>query len=83
MKSVSIRTLQHQMADVFALIAKGEEIQVTRHNKIIAQITPPITTKKRSASMPHFLERMRKEYPHKSIRDGLKDFLKNRHREEE
>lgn len=39
-KSVSIRTVQHQLAAVIAEVEKGAEIVITRHNRPVARLSP-------------------------------------------
>ncbi len=40
MKSVSIRTMQHQLAAVIAEVEKGGEIVITRRNQPVARLMP-------------------------------------------
>jgi len=40
MKTVSIRTMQHQLAAMIAEVEKGEEIVVTRRNRPVARLGP-------------------------------------------
>jgi len=58
MKTVSIREVQHGLKDVLARVSAGETVRITRHNRVVAELTPP---RRRAAlkkfAMPDFLAR--------------------------
>lgn len=41
MRQVSVRSLQRETASILEIVSRGEEIVVTKRNKIIARILPP------------------------------------------
>ena len=58
MKTASIREVQHGLKDVLAWVSAGETVSITRHHRVIAELTPP----RRRAStqkfaMPDFMAR--------------------------
>jgi prevent-host-death family protein len=40
MKTASVRDVQHHFSKVLAWVEKGEEVQITRRNKLVAKIVP-------------------------------------------
>jgi prevent-host-death family protein len=40
MKTASVRDVQHHFSKVLAWVEMGEEVQITRRNKLIAKIVP-------------------------------------------
>jgi prevent-host-death family protein len=40
MKKATIREVQHNLSKVLELVEDGEEVQVTRRNRIVAKIVP-------------------------------------------
>jgi prevent-host-death family protein len=40
MKTASVREVQHHFSKVLAWVEKGEEVQITRRNKLVAKIVP-------------------------------------------
>jgi len=69
MKTATVREVQHNLKGVLRQIADGETVEVTRSRRVVAWITPPRARKPKRFTMPNFLERMRREYPHRPISD--------------
>jgi prevent-host-death family protein len=66
MKTASIPYIRRHLSDVLALIEQGEEISITRRNKVVARIVPA-KRQPNKVKMPNFVERMRQNYPHKTL----------------
>lgn len=49
MKTASVRELRNNYARVLQWVARGEEVEVTRHGKIVARVVPPAGASSRSA----------------------------------
>jgi len=54
MKTASVRMVQHHLAEVLGWVEQGEEISVTRRNKVVARLVPP---EPRVVATPDFAER--------------------------
>jgi len=44
MRTTNIRELRHATATVLEWVKQGETVQITRRNKVVAVISPPIET---------------------------------------
>lgn len=42
MKSATVRELRNNYSKVLKWVAKGEEVEVTRHGKVVAKVVPPV-----------------------------------------
>jgi antitoxin (DNA-binding transcriptional repressor) of toxin-antitoxin stability system len=40
MKTASVRVVQHRLSEVLSWVESGEEVEVTRRDKIVAKIVP-------------------------------------------
>jgi prevent-host-death family protein len=58
MKTASVRDVQHHFSKVLAWVEMGEEVQITRRNKLIAKIVPA-DTQGRRVILPAFAARAR------------------------
>ena len=58
MKTASVREVQHNLNDVLAWVAQGEEVQITRRNKPVAKIAP-IYIETKPVQLPDFAGRSR------------------------
>ena len=58
MVKASIRKLQHHLSEVMRYVDHGEEVLITRRNKVIAKIVP-VTPDAGSVVIPDFAERAR------------------------
>jgi antitoxin (DNA-binding transcriptional repressor) of toxin-antitoxin stability system len=70
MKTATVREVQHGFRHLLTWIAEGESIQVTSRRQVVARIVPPPPSKSRRITMPDFVARMRREYPHAPATDG-------------
>jgi prevent-host-death family protein len=59
MKIATIREVQHHLSKVLAWVEKGEEVQVTRRNKVVARLVPAGTAGAAAVSLPDFAGRAR------------------------
>ena len=58
MKTASIREVQHGFKEVLAWVGAGETVTITRHNRVVAEISPPRRrTREKKFAMPDFLAR--------------------------
>ena len=56
MKKASIREVQHNLSQVLQWVHDGEEVEVTRHNRIVARIVPAEGSSKKP-KWPDFAKR--------------------------
>jgi len=61
MRTITVRTLQHELASVFDHVENGEEIHITRSGRMVARIVP--VPKRRRPKWPDFMRRLREAYP--------------------
>jgi prevent-host-death family protein len=61
MKKASIREIQHNFKSVLEYLDHGNEILITKRNKVIAKIIP--ATEQKKATLPDFYKRARKSFP--------------------
>ena len=54
MKVATVRDVQHNLSEVLAWVAQGEEVQVIRRKRIVARLIPP---EPQVATSPNFVER--------------------------
>lgn len=47
MKTATVREVQHRLASLLSRVQKGQEIAVTKHDKVIARIVPATRAKGR------------------------------------
>jgi antitoxin (DNA-binding transcriptional repressor) of toxin-antitoxin stability system len=47
MTSISVREFSHNPSAMFSRVENGETIEVTRHGKVIAVLTPPVARRSR------------------------------------
>ena len=67
MKTASVRDLRYRFPEVETLLREGEEIEITKHRRVIAHLVPVV---KRSTPRrrPDFLARLRKIYGDKVLK---------------
>ena len=58
MQAVTIRDLRYDFAKVEAWLADGEKIEVTKHGRPVAILSPPLTGKKRAFDIQAHRKRM-------------------------
>jgi antitoxin (DNA-binding transcriptional repressor) of toxin-antitoxin stability system len=56
MKVATVRQIQHNLAEVLAWVADGQEVQVFRRKRLVARLLPPGPE---AAKSPDFLARAR------------------------
>lgn len=72
MKRASIRKIQHHFSEVLQDIEAGEEVYITKRNKIIAKIIPQSEPEIGEVEYPNFTERAKKNLG-SGIRKSLSD----------
>ena len=60
MAKASVRDLRYKFPDVEDLLRQGEEVQITKHRRVIARLIPERDTK--LSQLPDFLARLKKIY---------------------
>jgi prevent-host-death family protein len=60
MRRASIREIQHHLSKVLRYVEEGEEVYITRRNKIIAKIVPQAEPATGDVEYPKFTERAKK-----------------------
>ncbi len=56
LKTATIREVQHNLSEVLSCVARGEEVAVLRHGKMVAKLVPPDP---RAPASPDFVARAR------------------------
>ncbi len=79
MKKASVRDLRYNFKKIERLLHLGEEIQITKHRRIIARLMPE--GKQFPIKMPDFMARMRAIYGNKPLKvNGAKLVAEDRNR---
>ena len=73
MKKTSIRELKHATSSVLALVSHGQSIEVTKHNRVVAVLTPPAKAKK--IVRPDFEARMQELWGNKALKTSWHDLI--------
>ena len=56
MKTATVRQIQHNLSEVLRWLEDGQEVEITRRNRVIARIVPAIG-QSRPLTWPDFVER--------------------------
>ncbi len=79
MKKASLRDLRYDFKKIERLLHQGEEIEVTKRQRVIARLVPEQTP--RSRQLPDFLGRLRSIYGDKALEtSGAELIAKDRDR---
>jgi len=65
MKTTTIRELRNNYAKVLRWVSAGEEVQVTRHGKVVAKVVPPPPVSARRLDWKESAAFNRADWPHK------------------
>ena len=65
MRRATVRDLRYRFPKVEDLLQSGEEIEITKRNRVIARLTPPPL--ERATRRPDFLARLKKIYGDKQL----------------
>jgi prevent-host-death family protein len=57
MKKASVREIQHHFSDILRRIEEGEEVCITKRNKIVAKIVPHSEIQREPVEYPDFVGR--------------------------
>jgi prevent-host-death family protein len=57
MKTATVRELLHNFSGVLRWVEEGEEVQISKHGKVIARLAPPHPARARKIQMPDFAAR--------------------------
>ncbi len=66
MQKVSVRDLRYRFSAIEDALRQGEEIQITRHKRVVARLLPPEPPA--MPEMPDFLGRMKKIFKGKVLK---------------
>lgn len=81
MKTITARSLHHQLAEVLTWVEEGEEVQITRHSKSIACIVP-VSLDKGSPSAEQIRNRWSRTIKGKHLPASIiKQVCEERHRD--
>lgn len=72
MKKATVRDLRYNFPKIERMLRAGEEIQVTKRNKVVARINPPWDEQ---PEMPDFLARIRKIFGDKVFEPSTAELL--------
>lgn len=75
MKTASIRELKHDTAAVLEWVDAGESVEVRKHGKLVAVMSPPPPPKKQGTSRPDFASRLKAIYGDKVMRTTATELL--------
>ena len=64
MKKASVRDIQHHFSNVLKYIEEGEEVYITKRNRIVAKIVPQNDMQNGPVEYPDFVERAKKICTH-------------------
>jgi prevent-host-death family protein len=70
MKTATVRDVQHHLSKVLDWVEKGEEVQITRRNKLVARIVPANAPKTR-ITLPAFTARARQIWGEAPVGNSL------------
>ena len=73
MRKASVRDLRFGFKKIERLLHQGEQIQITKHRRVIARLVPEDVHS--AAQMPDFLERLRDIYGHKMLEISGADLI--------
>ena len=68
MKQATLRDLRYNFNHIATLLQSGEEIQITKRNRVVARVLPPEVPQllpevlKRNVQMPDFMARLKEMY---------------------
>lgn len=60
MNKASVREVQHHFSDILQRIKEGEEVYITKRNKIVAKIVPHNEIRQEPVKYPDFVARAKK-----------------------
>jgi antitoxin (DNA-binding transcriptional repressor) of toxin-antitoxin stability system len=75
MKTASIRELKHDTAAVLEWVGAGESVEVRKHGKLVAVMSPPSPPKNHRSSRPDFAARLKTIYGDKVMRSTAMELL--------
>jgi antitoxin (DNA-binding transcriptional repressor) of toxin-antitoxin stability system len=62
MKTATVRDIRHDFARVLSWIEDGEQVEITRHKRVVARLVP-VKSKPRTIKWPDFAARRKKTFP--------------------
>ena len=75
MKTASVRDLRYRFSGVEHLLREGEEIQITKHKRVIAHLVPVRPQMATLHDRPDFLKRLRKQFGNKIFKPSGAELL--------
>jgi len=77
MRRVSVRELQQQLRRVLDLVQRGETIEITKRNKVVARLSP-MRAERKPAPWPDLEARARRTFGDRVLSGASEEVLKNR-----
>jgi prevent-host-death family protein len=74
MKTATVREVQHHLSKVLAWVEDGEEVRITRRNKLVARLVPAEVHRARVA-WPRFAVRARQIWTEQPAGKGLSQIV--------
>lgn len=62
MKTATVRELRHHFPAVLRQVEDGEEVEISKHGKIVALLAPPPLRTPRKVKRPDFMARLKRIY---------------------
>ena len=75
LKTASVRDLRYRFSGVEHLLRDGNEIQITKHKRVIARLIPVRPQLAALHARPDFLKRLHKQFGHKIFKPSGAEIL--------
>ena len=63
MKTATIRQVKHDLSGVLAWVEAGDTVEITRHGKPVATLSPTRKAPRRRRRLPDFAARLKEDFP--------------------
>ena len=67
MKSASIRELKQATPEILEWVQAGHQVQITKHNRVVAVLTRPPSASKQTLERPDFAKRLQQTWGRKML----------------
>ena len=75
MKTTNIRELKHDTATVLQWVQQGHAVEITRHHRVVAILTPPPVSETGKIQRPDFAARMKETWGNKQFSSSWTDLI--------
>lgn len=76
MKSASIRELKHATSEVLEKVRLGESLEITRHNEVVAVLSPPSRKGAGRIARPDFAQRLKDQWGDRLLQQTATEVLR-------